>query len=166
MRNSDSRTVIVLLALQLCDFRNLTSAHLGPGQWGPVNPVCLSGNPGAGDCMTPVHAILLRNGKVMLIDFLTSQTFNPTCPNCAEILLFDPQTESFAEAWRGDAGPNQHYMYYGGHHVLADGRVFIRSGGFEGPGNADSTLYDPMNPNPQTGFLDIGDEQFNFTYNG
>ena len=125
-------------------------AHEG-GQWEVGGDVALT-NPGPGEptgAMAPVHGILLRNGKVVLVDFYTSYpNTNPLFANRPDVVLFDPADRTVRLVWEDSLNtppaPFNHPLYCAGHCVLSDGRVLFRGGSKILPGNEFTTLYDPM----------------------
>jgi len=104
------------------------------GEWGPLHDTKLT-NPRQGqptDAMTVIHAILLHTGKVLCVDFLTSDPDTvPARVNRPDVILFDPTSEQFELVWEtGPNGspPNEHVLYCSGHTILSNGMVLIQGG--------------------------------------
>lgn len=103
--------------------------------------------------MLAVHAALLRDGRVLCVDFLGSHE-NANRPDA---VVYDPADGSVKLVW--ESGPtdtpsgsypglppgngSHHKLYCSGHAATANGEIVFRGGDDNGPGNALTTIYDP-----------------------
>src|SRR5437667_4392308 len=96
------------------------------GQWGPIVLVQPSAG---GNCMQPIHTILLPNdaNKPMLLclDWEHDGSSNGAPP---DVVVIDLGTNGMP-IFDADPVPGHHNMFCGGHALTADGRVVIRGGG-------------------------------------
>ncbi|MBI5866593.1 MAG: hypothetical protein HZB38_19170 [Planctomycetes bacterium] len=148
----------------------------GLGQWEQFpdgayfQPLKLT-NPPAPDSihleMTAIHALALPTGKILCVDFLSSYSIADQVVerrNRPDVIRFDPLTREVTLIWEanftvpGQDFPNDHRIYCSGHTSLADGRVLFRSGNAEGPGNFQTTLFDPFQSDPLLRFVPGPDE--------
>lgn len=143
----------------------------GLGQWEQFpdgaffQPLRLT-NPPAPDSihleMTAIHALALPTGKVLCIDYLSSYSIADQVVerrNRPDVIQFDPLTRAVTLIWEanftvpGQDFPNDHRIYCSGHTSLADGRILFRGGGGEGPGEIETTVFDPFQTDPLLRFV-------------
>jgi hypothetical protein len=60
------------------------------------------------------------------------------------VTLFDPATQAITPLVTNDLGPNQHLLYCAGHAALPSGKIVIRGGNLNGPGNTLVSFFDPL----------------------